>query len=411
MPAYVYKAKEGPEKIVQGTIDAQNRNSAIQAVAALGLTPLDVVPAGEDSPAQELKTARPALDFSFSRRISPALVVSFTREMSDLVDAAVPVLRALQIVSRQIRRPHFKKIVDATAAFVENGGSFSQALAQYPRVFPNFYVRMVKAAEAAGRLGDVLKRLAAHLEKEQEIRGRVQSSLAYPLLIFGAGILTVVVLLVFVIPRLAVMFDDLNQDLPWPTVFLVKTSAFFVRYGWFIAAVTTVAAVYANQWRRLPQGRRWFDRLQLKTPFLGDFIKIVTIGRLARTLGTLLENGVAVTTALETAAQTVDNTVIRGEIERVSREVAGGATFKAALRQTIFFPETTADMIAVAEETGRLDQGLYKIAETFERQADRTVQMMLSLLGPVVLIAVVAVVGFAVIAMLLPIFQMNLLIQ
>lgn len=420
MTKFFYKAKSGPAQVVDGFIEAQTKTAAIREIVAMGLTPLDVVQAasgakpltlraqGNPAPAV-LKNLR--LSLSSPRSVSRQEVVSFTRQLCDLVEASVPLLRVLQIVSRQTRRPYFKSIIEQMYLFVQNGGSLSGAIARHPVIFPAFYVNMVKTGEVGGQLDKVLQRLADHLEKEHETRGKINASLAYPLFVLGVGILTVFVLLTFVIPRLSVMFEDLDQALPFPTLILMHLSGFFARYWWLLIGIFVIIKIYWDQWTRSAQGRLWLDGFVLKVPLLGEFIKGAETGRFARTLGTLLESGVPLTSALTAIYPTMDNMVMRDEIRKVSRAVTEGQALKSAIGQCRFFPEMVVDMVGVGEESGRLEKGLYKIAETMERQTDQTVKVIMSLLGPVVLMVIVSLVGFAVIAMLLPIFRMNLLIQ
>jgi type II secretory pathway component PulF len=337
--------------------------------------------------------------------------VLLTRQISDLVGASVPLLRALQLVSRQMKDSSWRDVMEDISRFVQNGGSLSGALARHPGLFSPFYVNMVRTGETGGHLDKVMERLAGHLERDYEIRGKVRSSLTYPLLILGVGILTVAVLFIFVIPMLSVMFDDLDQELPLPTLVLIRVSGFSARHWWWLFCVTIIAGVYGKRWVSSAKGRLWFDGLKLRIPFLGEFIKAVETGRLARTLGTLLENGVPITAALEAVHPTVDNAILREAIQNVSHEVSEGSTLTAALQKNTFFPEMAASMVAVGEEAGRLEESLFKMADTLERQSDQATRMMISLLGPAVLICIVAVVGFAVIAMLLPILRMNVLIS
>ena len=257
----------------------------------------------------------------------------------------------------------------------------------------------------------VLNRLADYLDKEQETQSKVRSSLAYPALILIVGILTVFVLLTFVIPRLTVMFDDFNQDLPLVTLFLINISSFFAQFWWIMVISITGGIVYLKKWFQSEKGRLWFDSTIIKLPIFGYFIKVVEIGRFCRTLGTLLESGVVITTALNSVWATVNNQVLRNEIKQVSEDVTNGASLRGALKSCSFFPEIAVNMISVGEETGNLEKSLLKIADTFERQADQTIKTLVSLIGPIVLVFIVSIVGVVVIAMLLPIFQMNLLIS
>lgn len=418
MPKFFYKAKNGPTQIVDGFIEAQTKSGAIREIVTMGLTPLDIVLATDRSTVvreQGRPTYTALKNFRLSlpspRSVSSRDIVLFTRQLCDLVEASVPLLRVLQIVSRQTRPPYFKSIVEQMYLFVQNGGSLSEALVRYPAIFPSFYVNMVKTGEVGGQLDKVLQRLADHLEKEYETRAKIKSSLAYPAFVLGVGVLTVFVLLTFVIPRLSVMFEDLDQALPLPTLILIHLSGFFARYWWLLIGIFVIIKIYWGQWARSTQGRLWCDGFLLRIPLLGEFVKAAETARFTRTLATLLESGVPLTSALNAIYPTIDNMIMRDEIKKVSKAVTEGQALRSALGQCSFFPEMVVDMVGVGEESGRLEKGLYKIAETLERQTDQTVKVIMSLLGPIVLVVIVSLVGFAVIAMLLPIFRMNLLIQ
>lgn len=410
MPTFKYRAKEGPEKIVSGVIESKDLDKAVAEIIRLGLTPLDVDV--YQAPRKSSDSAAPHASIFFKRRaVSLSQSAAFTRQMSDLLDASVPMLRALEIVLRQTRDPVLKPIVSQIRDLVKDGSSLSSALGRFPDVFSPFYIHMVRAGELGGRLEVILGRLADSLEKMEDIQGRVRSSLAYPLLVLAVGGVTVFILLTFIIPRLSAMFYDLDQALPLPTVVLMGISSFFARFWWLMVAAVGLGVAYGGQWAHSPAGRARLDRMKLKIPFLGNFITMVEVARFARTAGTLLESGVTITDTLNAVRLTIDNTVFQEDIERIASEVQGGSTLKAALGKSLLFPDMVANMISVGEEAGQLERGLYKIADIFERQSDQVVKAMLSLLGPLVLIVIVSIVGFAVIAMLLPILQMNLLIQ
>ena len=408
---FSYKAKQGPSKIIDGIVDADNPDSAIKKIIEQGFTPIDVSEYRHNTKttAKKSKTSSPL--FSFKQRIKSDDLVGFTRQINDLVDASVPMLRSLQIVLNQTTNTVLREIVENLYKIVQDGGAFSDALAQYPRVFSPLYISMVRTGEVGGNLEKVLNRLADHLEKEQETKSKIQASLAYPAFILVVGILSIFVMLTFVIPQLTVMFEDLDQALPWPTIFLINVSAIFSRFWWAMIAVVVAVVFYLKRWLATDQGRRKMDAFQLKMPLLGEFIQVVEVGGFARTLGTLIESGVNITVALKAVCTTINNSVLKDELEVVSDEVTNGSSLKNALKKSSFFPEMTINMIAVGEETGRLDKGLFKISDTFERRSDQTVKTIISLLGPIVLVFIVTLVGFVVVAMMLPIFQMNLLIQ
>ncbi len=405
MPRFSYKAKKGPGQIVDGVIEADVIDNAIRKLMELGLTPLDV--------ALEIKASAKSskISFSFKKNVPLPTLVVFTRQICDLAEASVPILRALELVQNQTRHPVLKDALAQIHKTVQDGGSFSEGLAQFPAIFPLLYVNMVRAGEMSGQLDLVLARLADLVEKEQDTRGKIISSLAYPLFILVIGIILVFVLITFVIPKLSFIFEDLQQSLPWPTVLLLTISAFFARFWWLILAIGALLFFYIQSRLSTPQGRLWWAAQKLKIPVVGDFVKDMEISRFARTLGTLLESGVVIVEALKSVWAVVDNEVLKQEIESVSEQVANGASLTLALKTCKYFPEAAINVVAVGEETGKLEKGLYKLADAAERQADRTSKTILSLLGPLVLVLIASIVGFAVIAIILPILQMNLIIQ
>jgi len=247
MPQFSYKAKEGPGKIVDGVIEASNNEGAINEIIRSGLVPLEVVPAELNTGSKTEKSVKKE-SLRLIRQVSLKDLTVFTRQISDLVDASVPMLRSLQITSSQTRSPHFKQVIDEMHASVKDGSAFSDALARHKQVFSSLFINMVKAGEVSGNLEKVLRRLADYLEKEQETRSKVKSSLAYPMLILVVGIVTVFVLLTFVIPRLSVIFDDLDQALPLPTVILTGISGFFAQP---VAAVFTASPISSKEFNAI----------------------------------------------------------------------------------------------------------------------------------------------------------------
>ena len=409
MPTFAYKAKEGPHKIIDGMVEAATIDAAISKILEQGLAPIDVVPVEKkEKKAVILKPLQTA--WRLAARVGLNDVVLFTRQMGDLVEAAVPILRALNVVAGQTKNEYFRAMIEEMRQFVKDGGSLSDALSRYPKVFDTIYVNMVRSGEVSGQLEKMFQRLAAYLEKKQETIGKVRSSLAYPLLIIIVGLLTFFVLLTFVIPKLTEMFEDFDQALPWPTLVLIHLSSFLSSFWWLIAALLGFGIFYLNKWFQTKEGRWWLDSNLLRLPLLGSFLKIIEISQFARTLGTLLESGVTITMALETVWATVKNKVMQKHLKVVAEDVTKGSSLRAALERTTFFPEMAVNMIAVGEETGRLERSLYKVAETYERQADQTAKTLLSLLGPIILVVVVSGVAFIAIALLLPIFKMNTLL-
>ena len=411
MPKFSYTAKSGPTQLIDGVIEADNLDLAIKKVMEMGYAPLDVLAYKEESPASKAKKLLPSNALNFLKRIPLSAVVLFTRQMSDLVDSSVPLLKALDLIKNQTQDPNFKSIIEQMHAFVQNGGSLSGALDQHPDVFQKMYVNMVKSGEISGKLSVVLNRLAELLEKDQETKGKVTSSLAYPMFILIVGIVSTFVVITFIIPRLTVIFEDVGQELPLPTIILMNVSSFCASFWWLIIVLGAAIAFYVRRILSSPKGHVWFDHFKLKIPIVGDFIRDVEIGRFARILGTLLDSGVVIVAALKSVWAVLENEVLRQELQKASEEVTNGVSLAVALKQCPHFPEMAISMISIGEETGDLERGLYKLADVYERQSERTVRTILSLLGPVVLVLIVAMLGGLFIALLLPILQMNLVIS
>ena len=405
---FSYKAKQGPQEIINGTIEADNPDQAAAKILARGLTPLDI---HAKQQARSRHREPISVKIFFLQKASRLDVALFTRQMCDLISAGVTVLEALYIVERQIKKPLLKEKVQKIINTVKDGGSFSKGLGQHPQTFSPLYVNMVRSGEVAGNLDVVLERLADFMEKDYEIRSQVKSSLIYPSLIVVIGIMTVFVLFTWVIPKISLIFDDLNQSLPWPTVLLLGLSDFFVRFWWAILALIGLAGIYLKKFRDTVAGKLWLDNLSLKVPVFGAFLKDVQLGRFARTLATLLENGVDIMTALNSVVLVIDNEVLRQELQQMTGQVTNGASLTEAVRGRQHFPETVVSMVAVGERSGRPHEGLHKLAVYYERQTKNFVKQTTSLIEPLLILFIGTIVGFVVIAMLMPIFRMNMIIQ
>lgn len=409
MAKFFYKAKKGLNEKIEDVVEANDLEAAVEKITAMGYVPMDVsafVPPLKKNLSSK-KTKTPFL----SRRISSAELVALTRQLYDLIDSGVPFLKALAIVERQSFNPRLKKILSEIHGSVKDGGLFSDALSQRKDVFPVLYMNMVKAGEISGNLDMVLDRLAMFLEKDDELKTKVKNSLIYPGLILSVGSLTIFVLLTFVIPRLTEMFDDLSASLPWPTAFLISLSGFLSRFWWLIALALGVFIFYVKRFATTDSGKYWLDQQRLRIPALGPLIQHVEIGRFARTLGMLLESGVAIVPALDSVSDVLSNDVLRQEVRRIARRVDAGSSLNEALKDSPVFPEIAKNMIIIGEESGKLSPSLLKLAISYEKKSDAQMKTVTSLLEPLLIIVIGLAVGFVVVSMLLPIFQMNFIIQ
>ena len=408
MAQFNYIAKEGPQKIVEGTVEADSIDNAIAKVLNLGYAPIEVKGSEERS---HFFLTSIKLPFQFSKKISETDLMFFTRQMYDLADAGVPILQALHLISKQTQHPIFKEIIYQVHSFVKDGGSLSAALAEYPTVFKGFYVNMVKSGELAGNLPIVLGRLAEFMEKDQETQAQVKTSLIYPSIILMVAALSIFGLFTFAIPRITAIFEDLSETLPVPTMIVIAISDFLVRFWWLVAGSIAGLVLYIKRLHDTERGKLLIDQWVLKIPLFGNFIKTAEIGRFARSLGTLLDGGVTIVNALDSVWLVLENEVLKQEVKNISQEVANGTSITNAMNNSSLFPESAVSMIAVGEESGDLQRGLYKLAEYYERQTQQFVKRITSLIEPALILFLGLVVGFIFVAMLLPVLRMNLMIK
>lgn len=408
MPRYFYKAKAGPGNTQEGVIEAADRQNAVTRIVKMGFIPLDV---REEVNLKSVAGKPFFVQSKFFSGISLTDQVTFLRQLYDLVDAEIPILRAMQLVIEQTRNPVFKVILQDVRAAIENGDSLSKALFSRRDLFPPYLVAMIKAGEMSGRLKNSLMRVCELLEQQQETLSKIKSSLVYPAVILGVGFLTVLIILTFVIPRLAVMFEDLDQELPLVTRMLIDTGAFLSVFWWVPVIVGVGVAVWIQRLYATSNGKMMMDRFLLRVPLWGNFIMIQELGRLARTMGIMLENGVEIVSAMECVQGVIHNGVIRGHVKSAAEAVAQGSSLAAAFRASQFFPPAVVSMVGVGEESGRVQSGFLKWAQAYERESERIMKILTTLLEPLMILLIGGTVGFMVLAMLLPIFRMNLVIH
>ena len=405
MPRFIYKAKSGPANIKEGVIEADNQSQAVLKLSKMGFFILSV----EEETAAFIKRSRGRL--LFFKSIPLRVLSNFTRQLSNLLDSGLTMLNALSILIEQTENLYFRQVITNVRDDIRDGSTFSSALLKYPKVFSNLYVNMVSSGEISGSLEDVLKRLSDFMEKDEENISKVRSSMAYPALMAVVGLITIFILLTFVAPRLTAIFVDLGQALPLPTKILIWISSFLAMF-WPIIIIGIVFGVIAfAKWSKTKEGKTILDSLKIKIPLIGVFIQKVEIARFSRTLATLIGNGVPVIQALSTASNTVDNIPIKQDMEQARKDVVEGAPLSAGIKKSKNFPPMVTNMIAVGEESGTLERSLFKIADSYDVEIDRTIKTITSLLEPGLILFMGLIVGFIVIAMLLPIFQLNLMVR
>lgn len=417
MIQYAYRAKSGPQDIVHGVIEADSAEAAVAGIIKSGQTPLEVKPHQDQSTLSlkvegGLSLGRLAwLKLKETTKIPLNALGVFTRQMYDLLDAGIPLLRSLELLSHQKTHPLLKSVIVQMIHDIQEGSSLSSAMSQHRHIFSGLYINMVKSGETSGHLPEILDRLAQFIEKEEQIRARVKSAMLYPMIILGVGILTIFVMLTFVLPRLTILFEDFGADLPWQTKTVLAISSFFAQFWWLLLIAAVGSFLWLRNFFYSAQGRQWLDERVLSVTLLGDFIRRAEMARFARTLGTLLESGVAIPLALESSAAVVENSILRRQTQKIAELVRSGSSLTQALKGNAIFPEVAVNLISVGEESGKLERGLYKFALLCERETSQLSETFVTILGPLMLVVIVGVVGFMVVAMLLPMFKMNMIVN
>ena len=410
MTAFRYQAVESAGNSVQGVVEAADRRAALELLGSRGVFPSNLevcAPSGNGAAAATAAPSARKWELRLGSGVKRKEITAFTRELGALLGAAIPIPQALEGLGEEEENPALRRAVTRIADSVRKGAALSAALAEHPGLFGNLFVSMVRVGEEAGALPKVLADLAQLLEHEDEMRSEVLAAVAYPAFVLCFGIITVTVLLGVVLPRLFGMLQEMLTVLPLPTLILLRVSGILHR-DWICLLMAAVAAVAGLRWYfNTPRGAILFDNAKLRLPLLGPLFRAAALGRFARTLGTLARSGVSLLPALKIVENTIGNLVLARMISQVAEETRGGDSLAAPLRKLGVFPKTAIQMISVGEETGKLDEMLLKVADIEERHMRGRAKTLISLLAPALILVVGALVGFMVIAILLPIFKMS----
>ncbi len=425
MPKFNYVAMDSRGKETKGTLDVGNQNEAISRLKEMGYFPTKVVEADKTKDKSDKKSKAGGAAAAkgkkkggginlniripgLSGRVKPKVLTTFTRQLATLVDAGLPLLRGLRVLERQEKNVTLKSVLNDLAQAIEGGSTFSEGLAQHPKIFNRLFVNMVKAGELGGVLEVVLNRLSEFMEKAQKIRGKVKAAMFYPSAVIFVAVTILTVLMVFVIPKFELVFKDMleGQGLPTFTQFVLSISRAIA--GHFIITLISVVAFFISLklFTRTKFGRRLFDRLKLNFPILGPVISKVAISRFTRTLGTLVSSGVPILQALTIVKETSGNIVVADAVSSVHESVKEGETITAPLEASNVFPPMVISMVDVGEQTGALPEMLMKIADTYDDEVDNAVSAMTSLLEPIMIVILAVIVGSIVIALFLPLISL-----
>jgi len=393
MPQFTYTARAVNGDLKTATLEAPNRDDVMKQ---LRQQRLNVVKIDEGTAVKKKRAGR----------IKMRDIVIFTRQFSTMINAGLPLVQALDILAQQSENPALKDITRQVVFDVESGNTVADALRKQPRAFSELYVNMVAAGEAGGILDTILMRLAVFMEKNDALIRKVKGAMIYPSVIMSVAVIAITVLLVFVIPTFADMFQSANIALPLPTRIVIAMSGFLKHFWWMIIGAAGATFYAVKQYYATSDGKLNIDRTLLKLPVLGDVLRKSSVSRFTRTLGTLISSGVSILDGLEITAKTAGNRVVQDAIMESRASIAGGETIAAPLKKSQVFPPMVISMIAVGEQTGGLDEMLSKIADFYDEEVDAAVSGLLALMEPVMIVFLGIVVGGMVVAMYLPIFDM-----
>ncbi|HRC27933.1 MAG TPA: type II secretion system F family protein [Candidatus Saccharimonas sp.] len=390
MPSYLYTATNTQGKVVSGAFDAQDRPAALAMMSKQSLSPISL------KEGTSKKVSFTFLDFLGTNRIKNDDLVMFTRQLSAMVSAGVPILRALTSLHDHTNSKALKIIVEGIIKNVEGGSTFADALAKYPNAFNDVYVNMVRAGEAAGILDDILKRLAVQQEKNATMRKKIKSAMTYPMVLIFITIVAFFGLMLFVIPKIGGILKDLggaDAKLPPLTLAMLAISDFLLKYGLFLLPVVVAAIILLMRYLKTPTGRSIFHHVVLKLPIITPIIQKVAVARFARTFSALMGAGVAVLEALNVTAHAVGNVVYEQALIDAAEQVKNGKTLSSVIAKNELFPPIVAQMLAVGEETGQTDTVLVKVADFYEEEVDVAIDGLSSIIEPVMIVVMGSMVG------------------
>lgn len=395
MPLFAYKAIEpGSGRVIQSTMEGESEQSVAAKLREQALHVADIKPA-KVSKASGLN----------KKKMKPKSLVVFSRQFATMIDAGIPILRCLDILQSQCKDPALKSCLEIVTIDVKGGMTLNEAMAKHPDVFSRLYVNMIKAAELGGILDLILERLSGFLEYEAEVKGKIKSAMTYPVLVLVFSQIMLFALFTFVLPKFKDIFTGLNAEMPTVTRFLFGIGDFMQAYWWLIILFGVGGFFGFKQWAKTPQGRYRSDFLKLRIPVIGDLALKMSVARFTRTFGTLINSGVPMMRSLEIVGETLGNLVLSQAIDTTRLSLKEGNKLSTPLTASGLFPTMVTTMIDVGEESGRLPEMLVKVGEFYDQEVEQTVKALTSLIEPLLIIFLGAVVGFIAISIMVPIFS------
>ncbi len=395
-------------KPAKGYRDAENPKALRAALRREGVL---LTEANEENDAKQARAKRDLAIFAWFKRPRASDVAVMTRQLATLVRAGVPLVESIAALTEQVENQQLVRVLTTVRESLNAGTSFAKSLAEHGAVFPSLYVNMVAAGEASGTLEGVLERLADFMEGQAKLRGKVTAALAYPVLMAVVGSLLVGVLMVGVVPKVTSVFDNLGQTLPWYTRLLIFVSETIGSYWWLIIGTVVGAITLFRRWKNTPKGRMRWDTFRLNAPIFGRLTLLVAVARFTRTLATLLASGVQLLQAMEIGRLVLENARLQAVVADAIGSIRGGDSIAEPLKKSKAFPPMVTHMIAIGERTGQLENMLENVSRAYESDVETRVQALTSLLEPLTIVILGGVVGFIALAILMPLLQMNQLVE
>lgn len=408
MPVYEYTALDNKGKTTKGIIDADSPLAARSKLRNSGLFPVKIK---ESSTKIKSQSAEGASYNTVFRRIKNSEISTMTRQLATLMGAGIPLVASLELLITQEVNPLLKKILAQVKESVNEGNSLAFSLSQHTKYFSQIYINMVTAGEASGSLDLVLERLAEFSENQEALKGKVIAAMVYPLVMLFIGVLALLLLVTFVVPKFVSVFSEMEKALPLPTLIVIGVSNFLQSYWWLLIIIIILAVIAFKHFKKTDKGTRMWDEFKLAAPVFGSITNRIIIARFTRTLGSLLQSGVSLIASLEIVRNVVNNTLIAEVIEDTIEQIKEGKSLADPLSKSKWIPPVVVQMVSVGEQSGKLEKMLNKVADIYEQEVESQVAAMTSMLEPFMLLGMAVIVGFIAFSILLPIMEMSQIVH
>lgn len=396
MPYFAYTAVDSAGKQVKSIVEADSEATVVARLREQSLHVIDIT--------ESKKAANPTASFG-KKKMKPKALVVFSRQFATMIDAGIPILRCMEILTGQCKDPALKEVLEQIFVDVKSGTPLNEALVKHPHIFSKLYINMIRAAEVGGILDTILDRLAGFLEYENEVRSKIKSAMMYPVMVLGFSVLMLFALFTFVLPRFKDIFKGMDVELPVITKTLFNFGDFMQARWWMIILFVFFGFIGVKQWGKTPTGRFKLDWLKLRAPIVGELALKMSVARFCRTFGTLISSGVPMMRSLEIVSETLSNRVLQEAVDTTRLSIREGQKLSVPLVQSGLFPAMVTQMIDIGEESGRLPEMLVKIGDFYDTEVEATVKGLTSMIEPLLIIFMGVIVGFIAIAVMSPIFS------